>query len=75
MLLVNFTLEKSFMYSTNVHSYFEKGNNYISTYTINLNVLRKFMIVCRATPIAVLDNPGLDHPARNVENIIFPQDN
>ena len=32
LLLVNFILEKSFTYSTNVHSYFEKGNKYISTY-------------------------------------------
>ena len=32
LLLVNFILEKSFTYCTNVHSYFEKGNKYISTY-------------------------------------------
>ena len=32
LILVNFILEKSFTYCTNVHSYFEKGNNYIYTY-------------------------------------------
>ena len=32
LLLVNFILVKSFTYCTNVHSYFEKGNKYISTY-------------------------------------------
>ena len=32
MLLVNFIFEKSFTYCTNVQSYFEKGNKYISTY-------------------------------------------
>ena len=29
---MNFILEKSFTYCTNVHSYFEKWNKYISTY-------------------------------------------
>ena len=29
---MNFILEKSFTYCTNVHSYFDKGNKYISTY-------------------------------------------
>ena len=28
LLLVNFILEKGFMYCTNVHSYFDKGNKY-----------------------------------------------
>ena len=32
LLLVNFILEKSFTYCTNVNSYFEKGNKYISTH-------------------------------------------
>ena len=32
LLLVNFILEKSFRYCTNVHSYIGKGNKYISTY-------------------------------------------
>ena len=47
LLLVNFILEKSFTYCTNVHWYFEKDNN------ININVLRKVMILCWATLIAV----------------------
>ena len=29
---MNFILEKSFTYCTNVHSYFEKGNKSMSTY-------------------------------------------
>ena len=29
---MNFILEKSSTYCTNAHSYFEKGNKYISTY-------------------------------------------
>ena len=29
---MNFILEKNFTYCTNVHSYFEKGNKYISAY-------------------------------------------
>ena len=32
LLLVNFILEKSFTYCTNVHSYFEKENKYIATH-------------------------------------------
>ena len=32
--LVNFIFEKSFPYCTHVHSYFEKGNKYISIYHI-----------------------------------------
>ena len=32
LLLVNFILETCFTNCTNVHSYFEKGNTYISTY-------------------------------------------
>ena len=32
LLLVNFILEKIFTYCTNVHSYFEKVNKYISAY-------------------------------------------
>ena len=31
LLLVNFILEKRFTYCTNVHSYFEKGNKFISS--------------------------------------------
>ena len=31
-ILMNFILEKSFTYCTNVHSYFENGNKCISTY-------------------------------------------
>ena len=31
LLLVNFILEPSFTYCTNVHSYFIKANKYIST--------------------------------------------
>ena len=32
LLLVNFIFEKIFTYCTNVHSYFEKENKYISSY-------------------------------------------
>ena len=32
LLLENFILEKSFTYFTNIHSYFEKSNKYMSTY-------------------------------------------
>ena len=36
LLLVNFILEKSFTYCTNVHSYFEKANKYISLHIVAL---------------------------------------
>ena len=66
LLLVNFILEKSFTYCTNVLSYFEKGNKYTYLH-INLNVLRKFTILCWATLIAVLGRirHGLDGPGLN----------
>ena len=32
LLLVNFIFKKIFTYCSNVHSYFEKGNKYISTH-------------------------------------------
>ena len=67
LLLVNFILEKSFIYCTKVHSYFEKGNKYNISLHINLNVLRKLMILCWATISAVLGRMrptghGLDSP-------------
>ena len=66
-LLVNFILGKIFPYCTNAHSYFEKGNKYDISLHINLNILRKFMILCWATFIAALGRlrpagHGLDSP-------------
>ena len=68
LLLVNFILEKSSTYCTNVHSYFEKGNKYYISLHINLNVLSKFMIIYWATLISVLGHMRsaghrLDSPA------------
>ena len=58
LLLVNFILKKSFKYCTNVHSYFEKGNKYISTYKFEcFKEVHDFMLGhthCSAGP----------HPAR-----------
>ena len=65
LLLVNFILEKSFTYCTNVHSYFEKENKYISTY--KSQCFKEVMILCWVTLIAVLGRMrptghGLDSP-------------
>ena len=69
LLLVNFILKKSFKYCTHVHSYFEKGNKYISTYKSQC-FREVYDFLCWATLIAVLgrmwhaghglDSPGLD---------------
>ena len=45
LLLENFIREKSFPYCTNVHSYFEKGNKFISTYKSQcFKVIQKNMV-------------------------------
>ena len=42
---MNFILEKSFTYcNTNVHSYFENENKYISTYTSYLTLLNEQLL-------------------------------
>ena len=73
LLVVNFILEKSFTYCTNVHSYFEKGNKYIYIYIYIYKsqcFKEVYNFLCWATLIAVLgrmrpaghglDSPGLD---------------
>ena len=74
LLLVNFLLEKSFSYCIKcvhlMHIHISKKGINISL-DINLNVLRKFMILCWATLIEVLgrmrpagqrlDSPGVNY--------------
>ena len=62
---MNFILETSFTYCTNVHSYFEKGNKYISTYkSLNFKEVYDFMLGhthCSAGPHAAR-GPRAGHP-------------
>ena len=66
MLLVNFNLEKSFTYCTNVHSHLKKWNKYISTYKSQcFKEVYDFMLghtLCSAGSQAAcgLDSPGLN---------------
>ena len=63
---MNFILEKSFTYCSNVHSYFEKGNEYIATYKSQcFKAEYDFMLGrthCSAGPHAAsgLDSPDLE---------------
>ena len=64
---MNFSLEKSCTYCTNVHSYFEKANKYVSTYKSQCFKEVYDFIVCWVTLIAVLGRMepvghGLDSP-------------
>ena len=70
MLLVNFILEKSFTYCTNVHSYFEKGNKYISTY--KSQCFKEFydFILVHGLSSPGLNRMGLKKDMRN-DNLFF----
>ena len=50
---MNFILEKSFTHSTDVHSYYENGNKYISTY--KSQCFKEVYDFCWAALIAVLN--------------------
>ena len=71
---MNFILEKRFTYCTNVHSYFEKGNKYISTYKSQcFKGVYDFMpatlitVLGRMCPVGHgLDSPGLNHSIANL---------
>ena len=60
---MNFILKKSFTYCTTVHSYFEKGNKYISTYKSHcFKELHDFILSYG------LDSPGLNRMGLKKDN-------